>query len=625
MNVQPSTTTTPSQERSSSNNTVAAPNSDKNIYHEMMNELIALSDTSGYHRWKLATREESQTTKSKPRATPINLQYFFERESQSIPHHTSVASSDDDIDSDNDEFYNDDCNTEPETTNEEDDQDTVSSIVKKENRDHAKSLHTPINTKSYSKNRLTMIDTKQKDLLSVSVHTSDGTEVTATETECSLNASSCHSNAGSNYYQSLYSPRQSQQRYRLSLNTLSFKKSPMVFNYSNKSKNLNGTVPEVESLRIISLLGEGFFGKVYQVGTESTNAKGEPYSTTSEYYALKKISKYHLLCEDQTHTVFREKEVLQLCSNHPNIVTLYTTYQDVSYLYLLQSFVPGGELFTLIHEYDRRENCLHDTVQHGKVHPILSNESNVQFYVACIVDALWYLHCGSVASSKQSIVYRDLKPENIMINERGYPILIDFGYAKILEQGHLLEVDDCSYQNKCISSLTKTYTMCGTAKYLSPEMIEGIGHTRITDYWSLGIVAYELLTYGEQAFEFYKEMDDISLYRSIVEAEYLPLPNETSMDGMDFIDQLLKKDPNVRLGNSESVDHNPILSHPWLRQWDISSLREQSYLAPWLPSILPNKNKVDQTDQDIGSDSCDTTRQIDPNLTMREQALFSNF
>ena len=112
----------------------------------------------------------------------------------------------------------------------------------------------------------------------------------------------------------------------------------------------------------------------------------------------------------------REKEILQLCS-HPNIVSLFATNQDASSLYLLQSFIPGGDLFNMIHHISTRDSD--GTITKYEHHPVLSDETNVQFYIACIADALWYLHCGlsnSIESTNRSVVYRDLKQENVMIN-----------------------------------------------------------------------------------------------------------------------------------------------------------------------------------------------------------------
>jgi serine/threonine protein kinase len=295
-------------------------------------------------------------------------------------------------------------------------------------------------------------------------------------------------------------------------------------------------------------------------------------------------------------------------------------------------------MFSMIHHFSYGSDC-NGTMTKYEHHPILSDETNVQFYVACIADALWYLHCGSaIENTNRSIVYRDLKQENIMINERGYPILIDFGYAKVLDASSLQDGDNEDNTTERSATLTRTYTMCGTAKYVSPEIIEGIGHTCSTDYWSLGVVVYELLTCGQQhPFEFMPNMDDLSLYRNVVEDDYIPLPDTISAEGIEIVDKLLEKDSTLRLGATESRTYNPVLLHPWLQKWDLSLLREQSYQAPWMPTLKSQLDSTISTYQphcdDVVNPSDDVTyllrfdmdQQNNPNLTMKEQAMFADF
>ena len=93
------------------------------------------------------------------------------------------------------------------------------------------------------------------------------------------------------------------------------------------------------------------------------------------------------------------------------------------------------------------------------------------------------------------IVFRDLKPENLMIDNNGYVRLVDLGFAKFVEPGQ------------------KTWTFCGTPEYIAPEILTNTGHNHAADYWSLGILVYELLTKSTP----FRAKDDVSIYKGILQ------------------------------------------------------------------------------------------------------------
>ena len=141
--------------------------------------------------------------------------------------------------------------------------------------------------------------------------------------------------------------------------------------------------------------------------------------------------------------------------------------QDSKFIYFILEYVPGGELFSLL-----RIN--------GSF-PL----SQVKFYASQITIVIEYLH-------SKSIILRDLKPENILINLNGYIKITDFGCSKKIDG--------------------KTYTLCGTPEYLAPEVILNRGHSKPLDWWSLGIIIYEM-TVGIDPFN---DEDPIVVYQKII-------------------------------------------------------------------------------------------------------------
>lgn len=213
-----------------------------------------------------------------------------------------------------------------------------------------------------------------------------------------------------------------------------------------------------------------------------------------------------------------EKQVLMKC-HHPFIQRLYATYKDQCSLYMLIQFVQGGELFNLLWNSGGR----------------LSNESAI-FYAACVVSVLSYLH-------KKSIIYRDLKPENLMIDKNGYIMFVDFGFAKEI-QG-------------------KTSTLCGTPEYIAPEVVVGKSYNKSVDYWSLGILIYEILN-GYSPFCDKHENREVKICRNIVRGKFTFSKYCHDVYAKDIIKRFLEIDPSKRLGCIKSGDEE-IKSHPWFR------------------------------------------------------------
>lgn len=202
---------------------------------------------------------------------------------------------------------------------------------------------------------------------------------------------------------------------------------------------------------------------------------------------------------------------------HPFIVDLYATFSDPFNVYMLLSYVPGGELFSHL----RRA---------GRFTPDVT-----RFYLAGIVLALRYLH-------GYNIIYRDLKPENLLLDHRGYLRIADFGFSKI--------VDD------------RTWTLCGTPEYLAPEIIQSSGHGKAVDWWACGILTYEMLV-GYPPF-----FDDnpFGIYEKILRGK-IHWPKEMDHRSRELIKGFLNPDRSKRLGNLRG-GADDVLIHDWFRGVD---------------------------------------------------------
>jgi cAMP-dependent protein kinase regulator len=197
------------------------------------------------------------------------------------------------------------------------------------------------------------------------------------------------------------------------------KQESFIRNFDLEIKAVNSILPTTpKDFKRHLILGEGTFGQVWLVTNKETTSSGDPRPL-----ALKIMSKHELLREGQDNSAKREKEIMEELK-HPFIIKLFKTYQDDNFVYCVLDFMQGGELFNVM-----------QPEKQGELYKM--PEPQAQFYALAIADALAYMHSFN-------IVYRDLKSENVMIDAKGYPILIDLGFAKKV--------------------VDKTFTFCGTPR-----------------------------------------------------------------------------------------------------------------------------------------------------------------
>ncbi|KAF9787801.1 Pkinase-domain-containing protein [Thelephora terrestris] len=282
----------------------------------------------------------------------------------------------------------------------------------------------------------------------------------------------------------------------------------------------------IDTFDLLTVIGKGSFGKVMQVRKKDTQ----------RVYALKTIRKANIASRpgEITH-ILAERTVLALVNN-PFIVPLKFSFQTPDKLYLVMSFVNGGELFYHL----QRE---------GKF-----DEHRSRFYAAELLCALEHLHGFNV-------VYRDLKPENILLDYTGHIALCDFGLCKLN-----------------MSETEKATTFCGTPEYIAPELLESQGYTKTVDWWTLGVLIYEMLT-GLPPF--YDENVNI-MYQRIL-SDPLNFPPDISSEAKSVMTGLLQRDPKRRLGNHGGDE---IKKHPFFARYiDWSRLMAKKIQPPFKPSV----------------------------------------
>ena len=286
----------------------------------------------------------------------------------------------------------------------------------------------------------------------------------------------------------------------------------------------------LDDFDLLKMLGKGAFGEVVL----------SQYKENGKLYAIKVLKKKDIVENDQLEHTKTEQKILAHV-NHPFLVGLDYAFQTESRLYFVMEFMRGGELFTHL----RRLKKL--------------SEEQAKFYAACIIVGLGHLH-------NSNFIYRDLKLENLLLDDHGYAKLTDFGLAKFL-------TDD-----------KKALTFCGTPEYLSPEVILGKGHNRATDWWSLGVLIYEMI-FGIPPFYCQKQDD---MFKKIVRENFVFKPGVVVTDECkDVITRLLDKNQATRLGCKQ--DSLEILAHPWFKEIDVSQLLAKQIKAPFVPEVSENK------------------------------------
>eukprot|EP00930_Biecheleria_cincta_P048179 TRINITY_DN3352_c0_g1_i1.p1 TRINITY_DN3352_c0_g1~~TRINITY_DN3352_c0_g1_i1.p1 ORF type:complete len:797 (+),score=229.90 TRINITY_DN3352_c0_g1_i1:28-2391(+) len=286
-----------------------------------------------------------------------------------------------------------------------------------------------------------------------------------------------------------------------------------------------------KDLKRIGLLGCGGFGAVELVEHTSTN----------ETYALKALSKGYIVKSGMQNSVISEKNVQLMCDS-PFIIKLFETFNGTQSLYFLLELALGGELYAT---YNKKG--------------FFGKEAHAKFYVAGVINAFDHFH-------SKKIIYRDLKPENLLLNEHGHMKITDMGLAKVV--------------------IGKTYTTCGTPDYFAPELIASSGHTVAVDWWTLGILTFELMG-GHPPFESAYPMQ---IYQKVTKGiNKVAFPPKCKGVVEDFIKGLCKKEPSERLAMKKGGAGN-LRKHNWFKGFDWERYDKGDSPAPYKPQVKSKKD-----------------------------------
>jgi len=226
-----------------------------------------------------------------------------------------------------------------------------------------------------------------------------------------------------------------------------------------------------------------------------------------------------------------------LKSSHPFVMDLYCSFQTSERLAIIMKFVNGGQLFFHLKQ------------------EVVFSEEKAKFYIAEIILALEYLH-------RNDIIHRDIKPENILLSNTGHIVLTDFGLAKF-------GVDEVN--------LTSTY--CGTPEYMSPEMIKGLKYGKETDWWSVGILFYEMIN-GTPPFSHNNKL----VLQSLILNKVVDYSKHWHRDTIQLLKNFLQKNPKQRIKISQIKKHKFFASLSW------DKLEMKKITPPFVPKFSGEKD-----------------------------------
>ncbi|XP_077075744.1 serine/threonine-protein kinase LATS1 isoform X1 [Siphateles boraxobius] len=348
----------------------------------------------------------------------------------------------------------------------------------------------------------------------------------------------------------------------------------------------------------IKTLGIGAFGEVCLARKVDTGA----------LYAMKTLRKKDVLLRNQVAHVKAERDILAEADNEW-VVRLYYSFQDKDNLYFVMDYIPGGDMMSLL-------------IRMG-----IFQEDLAQFYIAELCCAVESVH-------KMGFIHRDIKPDNILIDRDGHIKLTDFGLctgfrwthdSKYYQSGDHVRQDSMDFSKewedpascRCGDRLKPlerraarqhqrclAHSLVGTPNYIAPEVLLRTGYTQLCDWWSVGVILYEMLV-GQPPFlattPLETQMKVINWQTSL----HIPLQAKLSPEATALILKLCRG-PDDRLGKDGADE---IKAQPFFKSIDFSTDLRQQHHAPYIPKIThcTDTSNFDPVDPDkLWSDDADS-------------------
>ncbi|XP_061340467.1 probable serine/threonine protein kinase IRE [Gastrolobium bilobum] len=310
----------------------------------------------------------------------------------------------------------------------------------------------------------------------------------------------------------------------------------------------------IEDFEIIKPISRGAFGRVFLARKRATG----------DLFAIKVLKKADMIRKNAVQSILAERDIL-ISVRNPFVVRFFYSFTCRENLYLVMEYLNGGDLYSLL----RNLGCL--------------DEDMARVYIAEVVLALEYLH-------SLNVIHRDLKPDNLLIGQDGHIKLTDFGLSRVglinstedlsapsFSTNGFLGDDEPKPRHSSKREERQKQSVVGTPDYLAPEILLGMGHGATADWWSVGVILYELLV-GIPPFN---AEHPLQIFDNIInrDIQWPKIPEEISFEAYDLMNKLLNENPVQRLGATGATE---VKRHPFFKDINWDTLARQK--AMFIPS-----------------------------------------